>query len=148
MCTSNNDDKCILDIVFHTGKAFPFPCMFSLNISLKTWIASFSWPTWQRQIENIKDRSGQKASCWHKHSSGLWIPPWGTWGFPAGEAWRWWLRWGWEWSTAPQTVSSSGSLVFPEKNVPRFWESPARPDLQTETQTVTHCSFSPESFYV
>lgn len=27
---------------FHTGKAFPFTFAFSLNINLKTWIASFS----------------------------------------------------------------------------------------------------------
>lgn len=32
-----------------TGKSFPFPHMFSSNITLKTWIASFSRAAWQRQ---------------------------------------------------------------------------------------------------
>lgn len=111
--------------------------MFSLNINLKTWIASFSRSAWKRQNtkNHPKDNSEVKASKQHKHYFGLSIPPWGTWGFQAWTAWKWVLTWCWERSTAPQTPASSWSPVFPETNVPRFWGSPARPDLQTKANT-------------
>lgn len=111
--------------------------MFSLNINLKTWIASFSRLAWKRQNtkNHPKDNSEVKASKQHKHYFGLSIPPWGTWGFQAWTAWKWVPTRCWERSTAPQTPASSWSPVFPEKILPRFWGSPARPNLQTKANT-------------
>lgn len=44
----------------HTGNSFPFPHMFSSNISLKTWVASFSRAAWERQDRNHRDGSEEK----------------------------------------------------------------------------------------